>query len=52
MKTKSAKIADYFDRNLVHDFSKEAEKRNRLIADEIKKMKIQFMMSTHYQLAV
>lgn len=43
---------DYFDKNLAFDFSKEAEKRNRLIAQEIKKMQgelnISFVTPTHY----
>lgn len=45
---------DYYDRNLDYDFSAEAEKRNRLIANEIeqiqKKIRIQFLTPTQYEL--
>ena len=45
---------DYFDRNLVFDFSKEANLRNTLISSEIneiqKQIKLHFITPTHYNL--
>lgn len=44
---------DYYDRKLDYDFSAEAEKRNRLIADELegikRKIQIEFLTPTHYE---
>lgn len=46
---------DYYDSTLSYDFSKEAEKRNTLISQEIKKaqgtMKIGFITPTNYQVS-
>lgn len=43
---------NYIDQNLEHDFSKEAERRNKLISEEIKELKkqieITFITSTRY----
>lgn len=45
---------DYFDQNLIYDFSNEADLRNALITAELKRlqgvMKIKFITPTHYKI--
>lgn len=46
--------SDYYDKNLEYDFSSEAERRNNMISDEIRKlkaeMKISFITPTKYDI--
>ena len=46
--------SNYINKTLEHDFSKEAERRNHLIADEMKKLnqqiKLNFITPTRYRL--